>query len=1035
MRFVRRLLASSALTLVAAHAGAQQPSTVTNMQFASTPFDGSELLYLIQRGNSRKTNVSMLGQQLFGSLPAGTVLGNAAGVPGLTVPLPVPSCSTGLTWASGSGFGCATSFSANTAFFSTKSAFQASSSIPASWVYVTVGAVSGSYPPASGLDATSLTYHRVNSSTGLFGEITVAGVIFDPIYSTSPVNTGQFGDVADGVYASSSLAIPEGISIVCSGSSATCTTSGSTTGMVNGQLVGLTFWHSNFNGATWTATGTGTTATVTGSWIGKIPVGDSVTIAGMTPSGYNGTFTVTASSVGSVSFANATTAAQTVSGMVTLGSALPIPPGTTVASFVASTSVTLSITPPAGTYQIFSYAQSMTGTCDEPFIQAAINFALQFDYPVVRTTNGFHHICNTPQVGWGNSFYQLQFLGSGTRASSASAFPSGTTFLIDYINAPGMNFQGMRNGQCSGVSLLGKNQLWAQWTQNFPSAQVAGGGLSADALDWLDPALYNASGPGGIQTNTPYAGITIDAYSGSQPGGGLAYPALTFPAFTGLSTQYNRLTSSDVDVGGCEADGFGVGFISGANTNNQGDFLKLDGFETNNDVYGIVISNGQSRVPRFSKSSSFGFHTYFSNDLLGIGGGELAGTVSDLGSGGFYQMFHVSGAVSGPTTFRNLYCERCVRIGVFSASTDQSEFTLEDGLFNFNDYSHLQEPTSLISGNADIKLNSLEMNAYGRLIPLTTGSGKLTIDRGRCYFTEGASPSAAVQIFASYSGGCFAGAALVNSQNLRRADCLAPFQGTYWVSGSWTVKYFCDDLQFTSPSTLYNRVPIDQYAIRYTDNQNWKWDMAKPNPFQIVLTNTGYAGVAPSMSSDVLSFGYCAVFQSGTDGPQAILAPGDGLYQADSNTLFVVTTVGSITGNGNCTNIYPITAQQQNNMLTNPSYAWTKNNNSDPTIGGTTFIIKASIMAPLELFYGAVSSSCAFSTVSLGDGTTGAATIGTYLTAGDVFFGLLVGNPYRPWYVPNGGATLGAITSGAIAAGTGSCTSMSNVPIFPVPIH
>jgi hypothetical protein len=39
-------------------------------------------------------------------------------------------------------------------------------------------------------------------------------------------------------------------------------------------------------------------------------------VAGVTPGGYNGTFTVTASSSGSVSYANATTAAQTVSGTI-----------------------------------------------------------------------------------------------------------------------------------------------------------------------------------------------------------------------------------------------------------------------------------------------------------------------------------------------------------------------------------------------------------------------------------------------------------------------------------------------------------------------------------------------------------------------------------------------------------------------------------------------------------------------------------------------------------------------------------------------
>ena len=73
--------------------------------------------------------------------------------------------------------------------------------------------------------------------------------------------------------------------------------------------------------ATTGASGTGATATIT---FAEQPfaqtVGTTVTVSGVTPSGYNGTYTVTASSTTSVSYANATTAAQTVAGTVTIGS-------------------------------------------------------------------------------------------------------------------------------------------------------------------------------------------------------------------------------------------------------------------------------------------------------------------------------------------------------------------------------------------------------------------------------------------------------------------------------------------------------------------------------------------------------------------------------------------------------------------------------------------------------------------------------------------------------------------------------------------
>lgn len=67
---------------------------------------------------------------------------------------------------------------------------------------------------------------------------------------------------------------------------------------------------------TLSATGAAGTATLTYAPSYKIPVGSTIVVAGVTPGGYNGTYTVTASSSGSVSYANATTAAQTVSGTI-----------------------------------------------------------------------------------------------------------------------------------------------------------------------------------------------------------------------------------------------------------------------------------------------------------------------------------------------------------------------------------------------------------------------------------------------------------------------------------------------------------------------------------------------------------------------------------------------------------------------------------------------------------------------------------------------------------------------------------------------
>lgn len=74
-----KLAVTALATVLAAPAFAQQqPSTVTSMPFASTPLDGSELLYLVQKGNPRKTTVGSLLYPSVGGTPYLTVSNLAA---------------------------------------------------------------------------------------------------------------------------------------------------------------------------------------------------------------------------------------------------------------------------------------------------------------------------------------------------------------------------------------------------------------------------------------------------------------------------------------------------------------------------------------------------------------------------------------------------------------------------------------------------------------------------------------------------------------------------------------------------------------------------------------------------------------------------------------------------------------------------------------------------------------------------------------------------------------------------------------------
>jgi hypothetical protein len=84
--------------------------------------------------------------------------------------------------------------------FDTLAQFKARSALPSGLTYVHVRAVAGSYPPPPGIDATPLWFKPAPAATGIWGEIKVAGQIFDPVYSTNPVNVGEFGLISDGFY-------------------------------------------------------------------------------------------------------------------------------------------------------------------------------------------------------------------------------------------------------------------------------------------------------------------------------------------------------------------------------------------------------------------------------------------------------------------------------------------------------------------------------------------------------------------------------------------------------------------------------------------------------------------------------------------------------------------------------------------------------------------------------------------------------------------------------------------------------------------
>ena len=154
------------------------------------------------------------------------------------------------------------------ATYDTYAQFIATGSFTVGTQYVYVRAVTGTYPPAAGLDATPLVYKVVGAATGIFGEVTVAGLIFDPIYSTSPVNAGEFRIIPDGV-----LTNPAQL-FTGTANNTTVVAVASTTNLVAGMSV------TNVNYAT-----LGVNAVAAGTTIVSVVLNTSVTLSNAAPTG------------------------------------------------------------------------------------------------------------------------------------------------------------------------------------------------------------------------------------------------------------------------------------------------------------------------------------------------------------------------------------------------------------------------------------------------------------------------------------------------------------------------------------------------------------------------------------------------------------------------------------------------------------------------------------------------------------------------------------------------------------------------------
>jgi len=654
----------------------------------------------------------------------------------------------------------------------------------------------------------------------------------------------------------------------------------------------------------------------------------------------------------------------------------------------------------------YLYASGVvSGTDNTTAIQAAIDYAFRNGVNAVLLPFGKYVTSDTLHLGYGDQYHGVRLIG-GVKPSYAAQIYDGTSILPTKWDRPVINVQAARGSMISGIAFRG---LAAPFIQ---AATLAGGNIfpSTDTA-WLDPAITpTGTNPGGLQQHSPYAAITIDAYSAAQPAD--HYPTVNYPAWTGFgAAQYNKGQSSDVTIEFCDISGFACGVCVKPNGDGNGDFVRIRDCAIGTCVYCIAVCHTQSRNVEIRNVNWVWCHTFITGSKFGLGMSEFGGPIDNCSGGACYQMLDFYGlGYAGTLKITNAYAENMVRIGRLQATSSFNAPVLFIGcIFNLGDSNHKQSPAGYIQagGSQSITFDGCSINGNGRINNLIYGNPAYITMRGINLqggtLMAGANGTAAKQQATNYCGGILIGRPRVNSSYVDFTEFSLGNYAVYYSTPTGTIgsRAMNDRVDFGSNA----RVQVSQASKRIVDINGKTWKMTVP-PCTLITNNTSYmeAGALCTIVNDTMTFTYLSTWQA--NGSYTI-APGDMLYHINTDTIFLVTAIGAADGSGN----FPVTCQQQNNMTTDGVNNFVSNLCSDLTLAGYMAIIKTGAMLPALIFEGDFTAgNNTIANVQRGDGYGG--NLASYLFSGDLLLGITYNGTASPWGIPFG-TTINLPTNGS----------------------
>lgn len=332
----------------------------------------------------------------------------------------------------------------------------------------------------------------------------------------------------------------------------------------------------------------------------------------------------------------------------------------------------------------YPHAASLSESIDKIAIQAAVNASIYGGVisnggskKTVRLPAGRAVIDGAIHLGYGTGLSQIIVEGAGMQAYGAAAF-AGTTIALTANVGMAFAIQGSRYTEIRKVSIVGQNRAYLESNGH---GSFSGPQNDLVAANWVNPAFPAASSA----RYTPYAGFAIDPYCGAAPA--TPYPAVTYPAFLGSVSQYNKDPTSGVLLEDVNIEGFVVAVASKpCNTDGNAEDVTLIRPLIRYCQYAVSIGHTQSRVFNVFGGTIVNVHTAFVTAKHGLQNGKPSITVIGVELGQMIKWVDMpTMPLGGPPIFIGCYGEVVYQIGnAGTGAAGNSVITFEACEFQFS---------------------------------------------------------------------------------------------------------------------------------------------------------------------------------------------------------------------------------------------------------------------------------------------------------------------------------------------------------------